>query len=1850
MKPKKGKRRPNVFIDDRGFPDQSHDWDVLLSNMDGGTVLRKRKHPSRSLDDIDPTFAVEFDEARHGAKFKKDFKPSAWLSPAQNAAVANLVKKYWCVFDDTGLFIPVKDYECVIDTGSAAPIAVKKINYGPRETPIMRKCVAKLEELGHISQIHDGPWLFKALLAAKPHQEHVTNIEDFVWRFCVNYIPLNSVTRLIAYPIPRCDAAVTFDFNGCSYVWTMDATQGYHQLRVAPESREKLAFAGPDTIKWTYNVMPFGPVNGPSIFITFMHDKDSTWKEYASQSGIKIGTDADTRLIVDDILSFARTFAIFLSYLEWQLKVCRSSNLSLCLKKCVWCPKRVEFVGIDVGLDGNRPAMSKHQLLKSWPSPVIVRDVASFVGFAIFYAMFIPMFEVRVARLRMILKEEYTAEVAPFWDDKAKSEWEDIKEALLSDPCLQRFNHRKRVYVLTDFCKEGFGWCACQPGDDNASIAAMEREMLGGDCEFLKPGTKLTLHPIAFGCRRCRGPERRLHSHLGEGFAGDFGINKLRLYCWGMTFTWITDCYAIRFILSYDGNNPALLRLQMRLMCWDMVIVHRPGTMLSTPDYLSRLGADLCFDPLVRAYYERIHSLRAADPPPTTLPMQPINMPGYRGPRRSSSPAAPAALLQPDDVDGTAQSIFTSIFLDDANGHSALSHVPVVFGTFAPEVDLAAVYRSSPLYHSELVLTARTILEFQWAVYSFNSGHFMTNIRRHCLPFRVTLAADTTLSGRSCFKEFTNCQRILTGAKEMLDHVRSSGDTSPIDGYLIHSHDLSSASNVSAFWQIQASLVVQLRSIRNLPLFVAIISHHATSRAITVFCNTLSDSDWVISSTDLYFPDYGDSVAGSARLLIGVHRLSTDSVAPVHLPTPPRTRPPPLGSFVWSPFNTRLYAVSYAKSSAKFGQSSDDFGGQPTLIASEPKPSATTSRLSSLVKYCLHPRDADPSSQVGSDVMSLDHLCPPYSTSSTTGNIFQHSFGIEFRCDDDICVRPFSPFEFCRCFDLSDDLTYRLSHADHTGRLDGALPGRTSQFIFNVVHDRLVAIRDSNLEIFDPSNHAAPAAISNVFVNGAIGHRLPDASVWKKAYEDDPDCQLISRIIRNPALATKEHLSKVHHTLRMPLRQGLMIIEDDMIYLREPLGGGSDSYCKLRYVPQALRNTVFIAFHANPIGGHFNYYRTFKNIRLRMIWPGMFSFIKDLCGKCPACALSNRNRTRARELVYGFPIIAPFLVLFADGYTAGAQKNFDGESTYLIVACGMTGFAVMEPVRLANATGFSAALMRIMLRFGICHTLVVDKASVFFSIFEQVAELLRLNLHVLSGDNHDAMLVERVNKYLNKGLRVMTNERNSIRVSSEAILLLLYAWNSAPIPGTDLPRSLVAVGRVFSFPIDFSVAKHLELTSTPADVINYAKDQAELLSASEQVARILLDEHRSYHRELINSNRPDPRLYAIGDIVFAQRATRSDAARGRVGKLMNKMTGPWRVIEKLDGGSYRLEHQLRPGRFDKKHASMLSPYPLELVPFQPVDGPDTRFGQLNRPIGKDPFIDAGIKGFEPVQPFKLPAHLATVPPKNGFYWPSVAELNDEMFPFPWEPGEREALSVPANSVDEVEVFYDGPPPAAPSTVPPPSVPTISTLSSAIVQSSAKLFFVAHSLGSSSYREWRLVRVALADSLALHPSCLQDGRFLVDFYIPHSSDVRFNHLNQRFWLQYYATSDIATPADSSRTHLIRPSDSSEQYALSHGLKPLRLWVNLSQPDTYIHGPFEFATIRGRRSRDRIDRADWEILLSRRSLFDNAAPKLDLPSFSVHIDRGIHVAISNPAHCATLCAVIAHSQNHGDTLYC
>jgi len=68
-------------------------------------------------------------------------------------------------------------------------------------------------------------------------------------------------------------------------------------------------------------------------------------------------------------------------------------------------------------------------------------------------------------------------------------------------------------------------------------------------------------------------------------------------------------------------------------------------------------------------------------------------------------------------------------------------------------------------------------------------------------------------------------------------------------------------------------------------------------------------------------------------------------------------------------------------------------------------------------------------------------------------------------------------------------------------------------------------------------------------------------------------------------------------------------------------------------------------------------------------------------------------------------------------------------------------------------------------------------------------------------------------------------------------------------------------------------------------ITSYSRDLASHLSALRKVARNLVDEQRTYHREFVNLCQPTPQAYFVGDIVFARQAVCSDATRDQVDKL-----------------------------------------------------------------------------------------------------------------------------------------------------------------------------------------------------------------------------------------------------------------------------------------------------------------------------------------------------------------------------
>jgi hypothetical protein len=73
------------------------------------------------LDVVDPSFSFSFDEALHGKTLCRNLDLSH-LDTALQDTIYAMIRKYWAVFDNRGVFVPVKNYKCVINTGDSPPI------------------------------------------------------------------------------------------------------------------------------------------------------------------------------------------------------------------------------------------------------------------------------------------------------------------------------------------------------------------------------------------------------------------------------------------------------------------------------------------------------------------------------------------------------------------------------------------------------------------------------------------------------------------------------------------------------------------------------------------------------------------------------------------------------------------------------------------------------------------------------------------------------------------------------------------------------------------------------------------------------------------------------------------------------------------------------------------------------------------------------------------------------------------------------------------------------------------------------------------------------------------------------------------------------------------------------------------------------------------------------------------------------------------------------------------------------------------------------------------------------------------------------------------------------------------------------------------------------------------------------------------------------------------------------------------------------------------------------------------------------------------------------------------------
>ena len=174
-------------------------------------------------------------------------------------------------------------------------------------------------------------------------------------RLCIDYRALNDDTIRDRFPLPRIDDMLD-QLHGATVFSKLDLSQGYHQVRVAPEDVHKTAFTTKQG-HFEFQVMPFGLCNAPATFQRLMN------------TVLQPHLRKFCTVYLDDVLIYSKDPEEHAHHLKMVLETLQEAGLFAQLSKCEFGLRELQFLGHIVSADGIKMDPEKISAMTAWPVP-----------------------------------------------------------------------------------------------------------------------------------------------------------------------------------------------------------------------------------------------------------------------------------------------------------------------------------------------------------------------------------------------------------------------------------------------------------------------------------------------------------------------------------------------------------------------------------------------------------------------------------------------------------------------------------------------------------------------------------------------------------------------------------------------------------------------------------------------------------------------------------------------------------------------------------------------------------------------------------------------------------------------------------------------------------------------------------------------------------------------------------------------------------------------------------------------------------------------------------------------------------------------------------------------------------------------------------------------------------------------------------------------------------------------------------------------------------------------------------------------------------------------------------------
>jgi hypothetical protein len=300
----------------------------------------------------------------------------------------------------------------------------------------------------------------------------------------------------------------------------------------------------------------------------------------------------------------------------------------------------------------------------------------------------------------------------------------------------------------------------------------------------------------------------------------------------------------------------------------------------------------------------------------------------------------------------------------------------------------------------------------------------------------------------------------------------------------------------------------------------------------------------------------------------------------------------------------------------------------------------------------------------------------------------------------------------------------------------------------------------------------------------------------------------------------------------------------------------------------------------------------------------------------------------------------------------------------------MTGFASMDFLKAEQLDSNQVARRAFAAFFipnGLPKLILIDQGSENKGHLIDMCTTIGINYHVVSPDQHNGILCERFHRYLNKVQKINTADTQSFTQWVQGALFAVYAWNAAPIDGTNIMRSFAAKARVFPFPIEIKQDHVNRIPPMEGEAaIQHVETISPIWARQSMLLQILQEQRRERHRELRNQG-VIPRKFNVGDIVLIQKTVQTQTINEQTHpakQQIAKFKGPYKVIEKVSDNSYMVQKMPsiqgkgKPGKPRKEASVNMTPIPSTLVLHKRLQEQDTRLAELEHQLVNNPLEQA----------------------------------------------------------------------------------------------------------------------------------------------------------------------------------------------------------------------------------------------------------------------------------------------------